>query len=256
MEVMISFLKEESLTKLGALFIIENAIVFSLAIVVGRAFLWFFAQRPVTPPAQSIQGWELGLALLNVIINSGITLLGLWLWRQGWIVFREDSGICAWIDVFVLMLIMDFAMYCLHRVAHSRLFYFVHATHHKFERVRPLTLFVLHPAETLGFGMLWIVVICLYSASWLGMSVYLALNVAFGAIGHLGVEPFPSWWPRAFGLRQISTSTFHAQHHRDINHNFGFYTLIWDRLFNTLSPLYEDEFGSLPLSVDKEVFPS
>jgi sterol desaturase/sphingolipid hydroxylase (fatty acid hydroxylase superfamily) len=35
-------------------------------------------------------------------------------------------------------------------------------------------------------------------------------------------------------VHYISTSTFHAEHHQDADHNFGFYTLIWDRLFVTL----------------------
>lgn len=246
MEVMISFLKEESLTKLGLVLLTGNFVIFLLALVVGRLFIWRFASAPVSAPALPIKVWELALALFNVVLNSAVTLAGLWLWREGWIVFRNDLGIYALIDVFVLIAVMDFAMYWLHRVAHIKLFYFVHATHHDFVRVRPLTLFVLNPAENLGFGLLWLLVIAIYPASWVGMSVYLALNVAFGAIGHLGVEPFPLWWPKAFGLRHISTSTFHAQHHGEIDHNFGFYTLLWDRLFKTLSPRYVDEFGRLP----------
>ncbi|MDF1663531.1 MAG: sterol desaturase family protein [Planctomycetota bacterium] len=245
MEVMISFLKEESLTKLGLLFLLENLAIFLFTLVVGRVFIWRFRSARVTAPAPPIKGWELALALVNVVLNSTVTLLGLWLWRQGWIVFRNELGIYALIDVFVLVAVMDFAMYWLHRIAHIKFVYFVHVTHHEFQRVRPLTLFVLNPAENLGFGLLWLTVIAIYPATWLGMSVYLALNVTFGAIGHLGVEPFPAWWPKAFALRHIGTSTFHAQHHNDIDHNFGFYTLLWDRLFNTLSPRYEQDFGRL-----------
>lgn len=246
MEVMISFLKEQSLTILSVIFLLENLGIFLLAILIGHGFIKIFHQARVSPPAPPIQGWELALGLFNVVLNTGVTVLGLWLWRQGWIVFRDDLGIYALIDVFVLIAVMDFAMYWLHRVAHLQLFYFIHGTHHDFVRVRPLTLFILNPAENLGFGALWLLVIAVYPASWLGMSTYLALNVAFGAIGHLGVEPFPAWWPKVFALRHISTSTFHAQHHRDIDHNFGFYTLVWDRLFNTLSPRYMEEFGCLP----------
>lgn len=41
-------------------------------------------------------------------------------------------------------------------------------------------------------------------------------------------------WGRWWGLRHVGTSTFHAGHHQDAGHNFGFYTLVWDRLFGTL----------------------
>ena len=78
------------------------------------------------------------------------------------------------------------------------------------------------------------------------MSINLALNTAFGAIGHLGVEPLPDGWVRAPILRWIATSTFHARHHGDPRSNFGFYTLVWDRLFGTLSSTYERDFGAIP----------
>ena len=100
----------------------------------------------------------------------------------------------------------------------------------------PLTLFVLHPLETLSFGALWLAVLAVYTASWLGIAVYLTLNLAFGLIGHLGVEPAPRFFARTPGLRHVATGRFHADHHADAGHNFGFYTLIWDRLFGTLAP--------------------
>jgi lathosterol oxidase len=40
-------------------------------------------------------------------------------------------------------------------------------------------------------------------------------------------------------LRLLGTSTFHAEHHEHRQFNFGFCTLIWDKLFGTLDPEYE-----------------
>jgi sterol desaturase/sphingolipid hydroxylase (fatty acid hydroxylase superfamily) len=177
-------------------------------------------------------------------LNTAVTVAGLLLWRRGIVRFRDDVGPWAAVDVVVLLFVMDLAMYALHRLAHHRwLFPILHRLHHRFDRPRPLTLFVLNPVETLSFGALWLVVIALYPASWLGMSTYLALNVAFGVLGHVGVEPFPRAWVRWPGLRHIGTSTFHARHHADPSHNFGFYTLVWDRIFGTLSPDYDARFG-------------
>jgi sterol desaturase/sphingolipid hydroxylase (fatty acid hydroxylase superfamily) len=149
--------------------------------------------------------------------------------------------------VLVLLFVMDLAMYVSHRVAHHRWVYpLVHRTHHRYDRPRPIDLFVLNPVEVLGFGGLWLAVITLYSSSWLGMLVYLALNLLFGMAGHLGVEPLPASWARWPVLGQVGTSTFHAGHHRDDRGNFGFYTLIWDRLFGTLHPDYVEAFGRGP----------
>ena len=104
---------------------------------------------------------------------------------------------------------------------------------------------MLNPLETLGFGSLWLVVLVAYSISWLGMLVYLTLNVAFGMVGHLNVEPFGRRFATLLAVRHVATSTFHARHHQDPDHNFGFYTLIWDRLFWTQSRRYTEEFGRL-----------
>jgi sterol desaturase/sphingolipid hydroxylase (fatty acid hydroxylase superfamily) len=96
--------------------------------------------------------------------------------------------------------------------------------------------------EALGFGAIWLAVLMLYTASIEGILIYLAWNLAFGLVAHVGVEPAPERWLRVPLLRYVSTSTFHAQHHLDRSHNYGFYLLIWDRLFGTLSPSYAAEF--------------
>jgi sterol desaturase/sphingolipid hydroxylase (fatty acid hydroxylase superfamily) len=44
----------------------------------------------------------------------------------------------------------------------------------------------------------------------------------------------------------VTGGSFHARHHQDITCNFGFYTLIWDRLFRTLRKDYWARFGKLP----------
>jgi lathosterol oxidase len=138
------------------------------------------------------------------------------------------------LDVAVLFVAMDFLMYVFHRVAHLRwLFPLVHATHHHYDRPRPLNLFVLNPAEVLGFGGLWLGVLCLYPATWAGILIYLTINLIFGTLGHLGVEPFPRAVARWPVLRHLGSSTFHADHHGDRDVNFGFYTDVWDRLFRT-----------------------
>jgi sterol desaturase/sphingolipid hydroxylase (fatty acid hydroxylase superfamily) len=115
-----------------------------------------------------------------------------------------------------------------------------------------LTLFALNPAENLAFGGLWLAVISVYDASWVGMSVYLMLNVVFGAVGHLGVEPFPQNWINTPVLRNFAGGSFHAQHHQDLKHNFGFYTLFWDKAFGTLRRDYQRNYGQLPAWISRK----
>lgn len=231
----------------AALFLLlENTLIFVGVLLLGRLLARRLDGRRLTPPAPPLARAELAYAVSTVVINSAVTIAGLELWRRGLVRFRLDVGARALLDVIVLLLAMDLAMYFLHRVAHGRLFFaLAHCQHHRYAHPRALTLFVLHPLEAVAFGALWLGLISIYEASWLGMSIYLALNVAFGAAAHLGAEPLPDRWVRTPLLRHVATSTFHAQHHLWENVNYGFYTLVWDRLFGTLSPSYESSFGRL-----------
>ena len=142
-------------------------------------------------------------------------------------------------------------MYSLHWLVHARWIYpLVHRTHHTHESTNPLSLFVLNPFEVLGFGGLLVGALMIFPLSATAVGGYLTLNLVFGTVGHAGVEPLPDRWMRHPALRFLGTSTFHAQHHADPRHNFGFYTVIWDRLFGTIHPGYEERvFGTLAVRV-------
>jgi len=227
-------------------FALENLAIFGLSLGLGR---WLQGRRfrRITPPAPPLRPLELALVCSTLILNTAVTLVGWALWREGVIHFRREWGpLVVALDLLVLAGGMDVAMYALHRLAHHRLlFTLLHRAHHLFDRPRPLTLFALNPAEALAFGGLWLAVVTVYDATWAGMSIYLALNVLFGLVGHLGVEPLPQRWLGTPALRWLTTSTFHAGHHQTPSTNFGFYTLIWDRLFGTLDPDYEARFLGL-----------
>jgi sterol desaturase/sphingolipid hydroxylase (fatty acid hydroxylase superfamily) len=224
--------------------LVENLLVFAVALGFGHALVAGFPRCAIGARPDPLRWQEVGLAAACVLFNTLVTIAGWFLWRAGIIQVRRDVGWQVWLDVAVLLMAMDLSMYFLHRLAHHPwIFPVVHRTHHLYDRPRPLDLFVLNPLEVLGFGGLWLVVITLYTSSWLGMVVYLVLNVVFGTMGHLGVEPMPRGWTRWRVLRSIGTSTFHAGHHHDLGVNFGFYTLIWDRLFGTLDPNYACEFA-------------
>lgn len=245
--VLIEWLRHAPTSVVAPLFLVENLVIFLMAVIGGEWLARMFRGARVAAEPAPVSRREIGLAVTTILLNTVITVAGWALWRAGIIRFRSDTGWMAWLDVPVLLIAMDFAMYVLHRLAHHRLLFpLLHRIHHDYERVRPLTLFILHPFETVSFGLLWLTVITIYPASWLGMSVYLMLNVAFGTIGHLGVEPIPASIARNPALGLIAGSTFHARHHHDPEINFGFYTIVWDRLFRTLERRYLENYGRLP----------
>lgn len=255
MESMISWLQQAPLWQAIVALLAENVLILVLALGWGSWLARRYETRRVALSAPAVKRLEIVLTCSTVLLNTLVTLVGLFLWRGGILRFRTDAGIGVLVDVVLLLMIMDLAMYALHRLAHHPwLFPLLHRLHHEYDRPRPLTLFILNPAENLSFGLLWLAVLAIYPASWLGMSIYLVLNVLFGTIGHLGVEPLPLWWGRVPILRDLAGGTFHARHHQDLRCNFGFYTLIWDRCFGTIRKDYWDSFGELPAWVSAEEY--
>ena len=222
----------------AAWLLLINVGVFVLSLAAGEVLVRLFTDRRVAAPPDPLDRWEVIWATVCVVLNGGVAFAGWLLWRAGVIVVRRETA--AWrvaLDVLILLVAMDFLMYVFHRLAHHRwVFRIVHSTHHRYDKPRPLNLFVLNPFEVLGFGALWLAVIAAYPTTWAGMLIYLALNLAFGTLGHLGVEPFPKAVARLPLLRHLGSSTFHADHHQDRHVNFGFYTDVWDRLFGTAGP--------------------
>ena len=204
---------------------------------------WFQRRRILERP-QPLTAADVLFSLGAVVLNAGVAIAGWILWKLGWISITNPSLGRIVGDTFLLIVVMDFAMYVLHRLAHHRwLFRWMHALHHTHESTNPLSLFVLNPFEVLGFGSLLLVVLMLLPFSGAAILIYLSINLAFGTIGHLGVEPLPRSLMRWVSLRYVGTSTFHALHHAEKTYNFGFYTTIWDRLFRTLHPGYDGRWA-------------
>lgn len=223
--------------------LVGNIAMFAATLIIGHLVVRANGKHAITEPPPPITRAEILLAVSCVLLNTLVAVIGLTLWRAGELRVRADHGIGVLVDLVVLLLAMDLLMYVFHRAAHIPWLYpIIHLTHHRYENPRPMTLFVLNPAEVLGFGFLLIAVLWVYPASFVGILLYLAFNLAWGLIGHLGVEPFPQHWLRWPVVRLISTSTFHAEHHQNAGHNFGFYTLFWDKLFGTLATEYEQDF--------------
>jgi lathosterol oxidase len=245
---LLDWTRGRSLRDAAFLSLLVNVAVFAAALAFGGLVARTFEKRRVALIPSPVSRHEVVLASLCILFNSAVMLGGWLLFREG--VLVVDGRPLGWrwlLDALLLGLVMDFAMYVTHRLAHVEPFYRrVHGIHHRYEQPRPLTLFVLHPIEVLGFGGLWVAVLCTHAFSLGGMLLYLSANTLFGMLGHVGVEPLPDGWARWSVLRRIGTSTFHARHHQDRTANFGFYTAFWDRLFGTLDASYEETFARLP----------
>lgn len=216
-----------------------NLLIFLTSIGACWAFGRVFAHKRIFDRWEPFAAVELAAALATVAINAAVSVGGWMLWKAGYISLPEKSAGWWVFDTLLMVLAMDFGMYILHRLAHHPLLYlWFHSFHHRHEVTNPISLFVLHPFEVIGFGGLMIAFLIVYPMSGIGLIAYLTINVVFGTLGHSGVEPFSRRLRTIPLLNRVGTSTFHAEHHERPRHNFGFYTLIWDQLFGTLGPDY------------------
>lgn len=232
---LITFLNSLSQGERVGFFLAQNVGVLVGALAFGWLIIAILPSHRIAPKAPPMDRLEVALVACTVVLNAVVTAVGYELYRREVVHFRIGVDLRSLLDLFILLVGMDFAMYWLHRSAHIRWLYFIHRPHHRYVKPRPLDLFVLSPLETLSFGGLWLLFLVVTSPSWISVVAYLTLNVFFGVIGHTGVELLPPAWTQKPVLRWFGTSLFHAGHHADEQHNFGFYTVLWDKLFGTFA---------------------
>lgn len=227
-------------------FLAANTGIFICSVIFCWALGVVFSKKRIFDSWEPLRLTEALAALGAILLNSGVSVAGWKLWIEGAIVLREGGLIGSLLDCFVMIFAMDLGMYVFHRLAHLPfVFKIVHRFHHRHETTNPISLFVLHPIEVLGFGGLMIAFLAVYPMTLHGLLGYLTLNIVFGTLGHSGVEPFPRKLRTIPLLKYVGTSTFHAEHHEHPKYNFGFYTLIWDKLFGTLDPEYNARFDGI-----------
>lgn len=230
---MLTYLEQSSAVHVWWVLLLINIAIYAGTLASGWVLLRLSGKKQVfRATRESLK--KTGISLVTVTINTAITYVGYLLWQNGWIVITSGHTAHIILDFLVLFLGMDFLMYIFHLFIHRTFLYrAIHGLHHESENPVPLDLFVLHPLETIGFGLMWLSLLMVYPATFYAVVLYLTVNVIFGLAGHLGTEPLPERiriWPL---VKYIGTSSFHHGHHLDIRCNFGFYTNIWDRLFGT-----------------------
>jgi sterol desaturase/sphingolipid hydroxylase (fatty acid hydroxylase superfamily) len=72
---------------------------------------------------------------------------------------------------------------------------------------------------------------------------------------HSGYEFLPRWWNRTWATKWFITATFHDQHHKFFNWNFGGYTTLWDRICGTTRKKYEEDFEQIKARASQPLTP-
>ena len=153
----------------------------------------------------------------------------------------------TFLSFFLVIGVNDIYFYFGHRFLHWKpIFKRVHWIHHQSHTPNPLSAFSFHPIEAIiQIGIIPLIamliplhtgVLLLFSAFLLFMSVY----------GHCGYELRAG---KAKSLQVFTNSVHHSQHHRYVNHNFGLFLILWDKLFGTLHPNHQQESESFPKDI-------
>ena len=220
-------LSQFNLFTLFFFFLAENTVLLFLSIMLGKII-----EFENTKLNKTDRKWVLSTLICNTII----TLLGYELYHSE--ILKIDfltSLLSILLDTLLLIFIMDFLMFCFHYLVHHlKWFYPIHKLHHTHIETSVYSLFVLHPIETIGFGIIWLFSITVFEFNFISIIIYLILNLLYGIFGHLKTDIFPDFWYKTHFTKWISTTKFHANHHKNESHNFGFYFTIWDKIFKTI----------------------
>lgn len=223
--------------------LIQLSLVVNLSLFVFSIAVYGLVHKVVGPAKyigsfQPFSWADFGVCMRTIACNSTVFVVGVYLWKNNWVSVQFNASILAIVlQVGVLVLVLDFLMYVFHRIAHTTYIYpLLHHKHHEHTRVNALSLFVLSPAEALGFGFFIIATMLCYSFSYQAVLIYLTINVLWGTIGHFNLNLFASIGQSRLG-GWIGTATFHHKHHQTPQCNYGFYTTIWDKLLHTYNVL-------------------
>jgi Delta7-sterol 5-desaturase len=234
------------------LFCAENMLLYIAAIFFGNRISHRWAHRRIVSEGSDNRRGEQGLGFLAIAMNTVVTFVGWWLWQRGTIHVTGAVSFSVVGELMVFVFALDALMYLGHRIGHHRLVYpIVHQLHHRYREPKAATLFALHPLEAIGFGSLWIITLVTttalgYTASAAAIGGFTSMNLLFGLLGHVGVDPLPDRVRSLWLFRWVSTPSFHVGHHLNPLVNLGFFTTCWDRMFGTIDPTY-DQARTSPL---------
>jgi sterol desaturase/sphingolipid hydroxylase (fatty acid hydroxylase superfamily) len=120
-------------------------------------------------------------------------------------------------------------MYISHWISHNVTYLKkIHALHHEHSKqFNNVSLYYISIWESLFFGTLLTLLAILFNMNIYGFISFLIFNWLYGVISHLNIITNRS------NILIFTTNFFHLKHHMLKNKNYGFYTVIWDKIFET-----------------------
>ncbi|HET8709980.1 MAG TPA: sterol desaturase family protein [Spongiibacteraceae bacterium] len=219
----------------------------------------FFRARKIQPKGfrWEIFRKEILFAIISITVSATIiSFITNKLWEHGIITSNKEpaSGWVIFLEFTLSFFMFDTYFYWLHRWMHQKPVYkWVHKLHHMSTSPNFLTTLSVHPLESLingGFVPLFLSVFTVHDDT---LKFITPCNIIMGLYVHSGYEFLPRWWNKSWLTKWFITTTFHDQHHKYFNYNYGGYTPIWDYICGTVRAKYESDFDQLKARVAKPV---
>ena len=220
---------------------LRYAIPASIAFGIFWVWKWAaLAHRRIQPrrPSRRALTREVRFSILTTLIFAGV---GWCIWQlvdQGVVELYADVDRYGWpywfASIAIAIVLHDTYFYWTHRAMHHpRLFKLFHRVHHLSTSPSPLAAYAFAPAEAVVEALAVPAVLLVMPLHRLALFAWLFYMIVKNVIGHLGIELYPRWFPRARLTRHFTTSTHHNLHHRDFVGNYGLYFTWWDRMMGT-----------------------
>jgi lathosterol oxidase len=147
----------------------------------------------------------------------------------------EEHGWLYYFMVIPLMFIIyDFYFYLIHVIIHHKnLFDLIHVVHHKSKYLSPLSSLSMHPIEAILNHLALVMLFFILPIHTSHVYIWVSITIAYTTYLHLGVEIYSERFLNTRIGKLVYTATEHAKHHSFFKGNYGFYTLIWDKIFKT-----------------------
>lgn len=168
---------------------------------------------------------------------------------------NESYGVPYYCFTYVWMFFLhDAYFYWSHRVMHHpKIFKYVHLIHHKSTNPSPWTAYAFHPTEAVAEALIVPIIAFTIPVHRSAIIIYMVFQIMYNVYGHLGFEIFPKNFNKHWFGKWMNTSVAHNQHHKYFVNNYGLWTTIWDRLFGTMNPRYDEAFARATQGEEQQV---
>lgn len=209
-------------------------LVLNLATVGASWVLWSWLgrRRAVQPQTRPLGRRDVGLAASTTLVNALALLPAWWLWRDGLLEVADPSLLGTVAGTAYLLVGLETAMYAIHRTFHlGWLYRAFHQVHHTDdEAMTPLSLFVMHPLEPLGFALVTGALLVAVPVPFAAIGAFFTVNLVLGTLAHVPLDPAA---PASRWDAWVGGSRLHQAHHARPGSAYGFFTTGWDRLLGT-----------------------